>query len=280
MAGTYNVIVYQTPDCPSLKASVTIAVNPKPDPKLTPGYVCVDGQDPSIVLSTYTLATGLSDVTYDFAWYTIIGGTPTLIAGETQSSYVVSAPGNYGVVATNVSVTPSCPSTMVVTTVETSSAPKTIEIIASNYFADVQTITINATPAGNYEYALDNGAFQSSNVFSNVGSGEHEVTVRDIHQCGELPGSTYIVDFPRYFTPNGDGYHDEWNISALSGQTNAKIHIFDRFGKLLKEIRPSSNGWNGTFNQQFLPSTDYWFIVHYEEKNQTKEFKSHFALKR
>ena len=117
-------------------------------------------------------------------------------------------------------------------------------------------------------------------MFTNVGSGEHEVTVRDIHQCGELPGSTYIVDFPKYFTPNGDGYHDEWNISALSGQANAKIYIFDRFGKLLREIRPSSNGWDGNLNNQSLPATDYWFIVHYEEKNQTKEFKSHFALKR
>ncbi|SHI77685.1 gliding motility-associated C-terminal domain-containing protein, partial [Flavobacterium terrae] len=29
-----------------------------------------------------------------------------------------------------------------------------------------------------------------------------------------------------------------------------------------------------------LPSTDYWFVVFYQEKGQNKEFKSHFSLKR
>jgi gliding motility-associated-like protein len=126
---------------------------------------------------------------------------------------------------------------------------------------------------------LDNGSFQSSNVFVNVGAGPHTVIARN--GCGMVgPDTVTIVDYPKFFTPNGDGYHDQWNISALSGQANAKIYIFDRFGKLLKEIQPSSNGWDGTFNQQNLPATDYWFVVYYIEKDMSKEFKSHFALKR
>ncbi|MEN9448218.1 MAG: hypothetical protein RJA25_1508, partial [Bacteroidota bacterium] len=77
-----------------------------------------------------------------------------------------------------------------------------------------------------------------------------------------------------------DGYHDTWNISELSAQPNAKIYIFDRFGKFLKEIRPSGAGCSGIYNAKDLPATDYWFVVTYEEKGITKELKSHFALKR
>jgi len=48
----------------------------------------------------------------------------------------------------------------------------------------------------------------------------------------------------------------------------------------MEKISPSGKGWDGKDSQQNLPSTDYWFIVHYDENNISKIFKSHFALKR
>uniref|UniRef100_UPI0037510271 T9SS type B sorting domain-containing protein n=1 Tax=Flavobacterium sp. TaxID=239 RepID=UPI0037510271 len=83
-----------------------------------------------------------------------------------------------------------------------------------------------------------------------------------------------------YFTPNGDGYHDSWNIVGLANQPNAKIYIFDRFGKLIKQISSNGDGWDGTFNGQQLPATDYWFSVNYLEQTIEKQFKAHFSLKR
>ncbi|MGH2665205.1 T9SS type B sorting domain-containing protein [Flavobacterium sp.] len=277
VGSTTYYVSQTTASCESPRAAISVDVKELPKPTLYPGYVCVDGQTGAI-LNTYLLNAGLDNTSYDFIWYNITTGTPVVIAGETQNVYVVTTPGTYGVQAINVST--GCRSLRVDTTVGTSSPPQAITVTTSNYFAEVQTITINATPSGNYEYELDNGGFQSSNVFTNVGSGEHTIKVRDVNQCGVLSINATIIDFPKFFTPNGDGYHDRWNISALSGQANAKIYIFDRFGKLLKEIRPSSSGWDGTFNDLPLPSTDYWFIVYYNEDNQDKEFKSHFALKR
>jgi gliding motility-associated-like protein len=89
-----------------------------------------------------------------------------------------------------------------------------------------------------------------------------------------------IIDYPHYFTPNGDGIHDTWNIVGLSSQINAKIYIFDRQGKLIKQISPASPGWDGTYNGYLMPGTDYWFKVEYLEGNIVKEFKAHFSLKR
>ena len=86
----------------------------------------------------------------------------------------------------------------------------------------------------------------------------------------------------RFFTPNGDAYHPTWNIIGLSNQPGAKIYIFDRYGKLLKQISPAGPGWDGTFNGSPMPSQDYWFRVEYVDPfdGTPKEFINHFTLKR
>ncbi|MDG5492884.1 T9SS type B sorting domain-containing protein, partial [Psychroserpens sp. SPM9] len=40
--------------------------------------------------------------------------------------------------------------------------------------------------------------------------------------------------------------------------------------------------WNGTYNGNPMPTSDYWFVVEYNEPNtgSRKEFKAHFTLKR
>jgi len=93
-----------------------------------------------------------------------------------------------------------------------------------------------------------------------------------------------IMDYPLYFTPNGDGYNDTWNIYGIANQPDATIYIFDRFGKLLKQISPSGQGWDGTYNGNPMPTSDYWFTVEYREpnsgSNEKKQFQAHFTLKR
>lgn len=97
-----------------------------------------------------------------------------------------------------------------------------------------------------------------------------EATTEDcINFVDELP-------YPKYFTPNNDGYNDTWTIDFAYLKHNTGIQIFDRYGKLLKVLLPNSS-WNGQFNNQDLPATDYWFIV---TRANSQEYKGHFSLKR
>jgi gliding motility-associated-like protein len=89
-----------------------------------------------------------------------------------------------------------------------------------------------------------------------------------------------IVDYPKFFTPNNDGFNDLWNVFDLADQPDATIYLFDRYGKLLKQMSTVGEGWDGTYNSAEMPSTDYWFKINYKENGQFKEFKSHFSLKR
>ncbi|MEO1033296.1 MAG: T9SS type B sorting domain-containing protein, partial [Bacteroidota bacterium] len=60
-------------------------------------------------------------------------------------------------------------------------------------------------------------------------------------------------------------------------QRNTSILIFDRHGKLLRELDPLGPGWDGTYNGAKMPSSDYWFKV---ELQDGRTFTSHFSLKR
>ena len=112
-------------------------------------------------------------------------------------------------------------------------------------------------------------------------SGERVVNVRDLNGCGVGQAVVYVIDYPKYFTPNGDGYHDYLEHPCVSNQLNAKIQIFDRYGKLLKEIRPSRDGWDGTYNGARLPSSDYWFVLTIMSPSQARRplLNAHFTLK-
>ena len=170
------------------------------------------------------------------------------------------------------------------------SGPATPAVIGStgytvtNAFTENQTITVDVDGWGEYEYSLDDGPRQTSPIFENVSLGEHFITVWDIKAGNEscdpfLIQKVRTIDYPHYFTPNGDGFNDYWNINGLQGQY-AKIYLFDRFGKLIKQLSPDTQGWDGTYNGNPLPATDYWFTVEYFELNTTKTFKAHFSLKR
>jgi gliding motility-associated-like protein len=149
-------------------------------------------------------------------------------------------------------------------------------------FVDNLVLTILATLAGNYLYQLDNGPFQTSPTFENVSSGLHSITVKDANGCSSsiTVNNILVIGYPRFFTPNGDSYNDTWNIDGLKDQTASVIRIFDRYGKFLKEITPAGMGWDGMYNGQPMPGTDYWFVVDYADQNGLRIFKSHFSLKR
>ncbi|RZK04491.1 MAG: T9SS type B sorting domain-containing protein, partial [Flavobacterium sp.] len=173
-----------------------------------------------------------------------------------------------------------CRSDLVVSNVAPVYPPSDFSFTVSNYFVDPTALSIEVMPTGDYEYKVDEGSFQESESFSNLDFGPHVVTVRDTNQCGSLTKEIFFVNYPKFFTPNGDGYNDVWNIKDLDKQLNSKVQVFDRFGRLLKEIFPSGTGWDGTYNQNEMPSSDYWFIIYYNENNENKEFRSHFSLKR
>ncbi len=195
--------------------------------------------------------------------------------GESSSTITIQNPGNYWVTVTNNYDLVSCSSTKDFK-VKKSTIASITSIETQDWTDNENTIKVFVTGEGDFEYSIDGIHFQDSNEFSNVISGQYTVQVRDKNGCGTATENVFLLMYPKYFTPNGDGYNDTWKIKFSETEKNMTIKIFDRYGKLLKELSPNSS-WTGQFNNQELPATDYWFII---TRTDGKEYKGHFSLKR
>lgn len=256
--------------CAGTAITIRVYVNPLPKPVLADGSICKDASGTAV--QNYTLNSGLNNTTYDFIWY--FNGV--IIPNSNNATYTANAVGTYSVVATHTAT--SCVSTSVSASITSTVPASSFIVVQSNYFSNNATLTANVVGgAGTFMFSLDSGPFQLSNVFNNVSSGNHTITVIDMQGCTNLSQTVFVLDYPHFFTPNGDGINDEWFIAGL--KNGDMIYIFDRYGKLIKLLK-SYQGWDGTYNEEPLPSDDYWFSVNYQENGASKKFKSHFALKR
>lgn len=230
-------------------------------------------------LPTFTkkLDSGLLDgsptANYKYAWS--FNGNE--IVGETNQTLTVNTAGTYTVAVAN---NEGCSRTRTFTVMASDKANitevKIVDLSESN------SISVSvAASLGDYVYALDDeiSGFQSENVFSNINAGIHTLYIKDLNGCGVTSKEVGVLGIPAFFTPNNDGINDYWNIKGISANLNNQmiIYIFDRYGKLLKQINPLYEGWDGSLNGQQLPSDDYWYSLILKDGGM---LKGHFTLKR
>ncbi|RXG19144.1 gliding motility-associated-like protein [Leeuwenhoekiella aestuarii] len=277
--GTYTIYKYaeaaDNPDC-FAEDVFEVIVYPLLDFTVEGGTVCRNAET-GAVESPVVLDSGLNPSEFLVSWFLneqLVGQGQTFTAEE-AGIYTVSTEKIIPEVGAACNYNP--------TTVEVfESAEPIFEAEVTQPFAEVSAIEITVVSGfGEYEYRLDDQSFQNTPEFINVAPGVHTVTVRGVKgTCGEAVLEVQVINYPKYFTPNNDGYHDTWNITSLEDHPEAQIFIFDRFGKLIKNIAPTGPGWDGTYRGRNMPSDDYWFRVAYTFEDEPAEFKAHFTLKR
>ena len=216
-----------------------------------------------------TLSGGLLNAAFNSVYY-------SWTSGQTTAEIQVNEPGTYAVTITT---TKGCSKTRSIEVL-----PSSIPTIDSVDFTDgveMTSVVVNVSGSGSYEYAIDNplNGYQDSNVFLMVSAGIHRLYVRDKNGCGSTEKNISVIGFPKFFTPNGDGFNDRWHLTGINSATKLKsdVYIFDRFGKLLIQLNPIGPGWDGSYNGTLLAESDYWFYVKLPD-NQI--FRGHFTLKR
>ncbi|MEM9000936.1 MAG: T9SS type B sorting domain-containing protein [Bacteroidota bacterium] len=110
-------------------------------------------------------------------------------------------------------------------------------------------------------------------------------TVRVVDQNGcetiaEIFMEFIDIEVPNFFTPDGDGQNDYWLPENLEAFPNILMIIFDRYGRELYRMGYGNQGWNGIYNNNELPTGDYWYIIKLKGENDDREFVGHFTLYR
>ncbi len=277
VSGTYTYTVLGTGTCSDATAEVVVVVGIAPDAGLdADAFFCMSDRFTDL----FTLLGGTPD----------LGGTwsPSLSSGTGIFDPAIDAAGDY---TYTVLGTGACADVSAIITVTLSESPVITNIVVAD-FSDNNTITIDVEGAvsgtsfgiGDFEYSLDGNSFQSENVLEDVPPGNYTIVVRDANGCvPDAFQSVVVMGAPNFFTPNNDGENDTWHIINLSDSVLANpsegVIIFDRFGKVIKILYANDQGWDGYYNGQVLPSTDYWYrVAIIDTGGNTIVKKGHFSL--
>jgi len=237
-----------------------LTINPLPDPGLEEVYViCPDS--PELILD--------AGIFESYLWEDENGS----MVGNGQTIDITHL-GKYTLTVSETQNGLSCSNT-VGFEVLSSGAPESFEVTTDG-LSDRVTLTVDAIGTGDFEYSIDGRSYQSSNQFE-VFPGKYTVFVRDLLGCRTISKELIAIGYQKFFSPNGDGINEYWNIIGGELYPDAQLFLYDRYGKLLVQLSPQGQGWDGTILGRRMPSTDYWFKYVYDNG---KTYAGHFSLRR
>ncbi|WP_162054470.1 ice-binding family protein [Pontibacter pamirensis] len=237
---------------------------------------------------TYTLATVEDGVTYTWAvpanWALVSGqGTGTITVNTTATAGTVS------VIATNTCGTAQSISKDVSITVP----PVSPGVITDNSnVCDGLTYTINAvTGATGYTWTVPSGFTITSGqgtttitVTADSPTAAGQVTVAALNgTCSGIAASATIdisladgqLNFPKAFSPNGDGKNDTWVITNLEKFTANEVTIFNRWGSEVYKTRNYQSNWSAS---KLEPGTYFYKVRVTLCEGVVKEFTGYTTL--
>ena len=254
--------------CINDSATFDIIINSLPNFMVTsPQIICLNDTPKNISIEN-------PEAIYNYVWKDASGNE---ISAEDNLN--ITTGGSYTVTATTTDGT-NCSRTETIVITESNPAILLANFITivdqGNNIGSEDNLSIvidvinNDLGPGDYQFALRNDdqntttSYQDEPLFENLEGAIYTIIVNDKNGC--VPDATLqvsVLQFPKFFTPNGDGKNDTYKVKGANKTfyPNSSINIFNRYGKLVAQIPIDSQGWNGTYNGKKLSSDDYWYNI-------------------
>ncbi|RNC89628.1 MAG: transporter [Allomuricauda sp.] len=144
-------------------------------------------------------------------------------------------------------------------------------------------VTVTATGGfGDYEFFFQGESTGSNNIFNISYDATINIRVEDSQGCyAELVfpfDFDGMVDFPNFFTPDGDNLNDYWAPRNREFFPNIEVIIYDRYGRVVARLDQVKK-WDGNYEGTPLPTGDYWYVVNAND-NEKQQYVGHFTLYR
>jgi len=278
--GKFDLVVNQIPVPNGSHDDIILCVsNPRDNPQLFTTYLDGKTLNPTDTYQWYFNNNSISGATNSFYEANAEGIYKVEVAHKFENNIINLNDDSYCVGFNTFKVIESNPATISQNdiTITDDSNNNSIKINNTNHSIGI----------GDYEFMLVDFIgvieypYQEDPFFENLSPGFHTIYVQDKNGCDIASIEVSVIGYPKFFTPNNDGQNDTWNVLGVNENffQQATVYIFNRFGKLITEIGLYSEGWNGTFNGNYLPATDYWFSVELVDlKGNIMVKKGHFSL--
>ncbi len=263
---TYDVFIKDANNCIT---SATMMLDPSVDlsADIIIDYQCQE--DTSILANTVTI--GIASEFANDVIYVLDGDITT---EQLEPVYQNLSSGEHTLTITHAN---GCINDQVKFTIQETPPPLTLILTESN----INTITATASGGGDgYLYSFEGASYTTENVFMIRATDTYTIQVKDSYGCitsAELYIEFIDVEFPMYFSPNGDGKNDIWKPNNLEAYPNVGIKIFDRYGRNIKSFGKDGS-WDGLFKNTTLPTGDYWYVIKLNREDDSREFMGHFTL--
>ena len=262
-------------------AEVKVIMDAKPSVTVANESLCADA---SVTLN----ATGSAD---SFTW------TPDTYLSSTTISNPVFKAETAGEFEYSLDVTKGvCNATVenIKVTVNPLPVINSIEVVTDEN--GLNTLDVNIDGNSPYCYSLDGDTYgEEGDLPTYLPIGWNQLYVKDTYGCKSsalFQVEPTPIEPEKYFTPNGDGVNETWDVLNLNIYPAYIVEIFDRHGKRLFIQRVGNfntggqntvdgdefKGWDGKYNGHDMPSDDYWYLITVEEIR--KQYTGHFTLKR
>ena len=276
--------------CINDEATFDIIVNYLPNFMVTsPQIICLNDTPKNIFIEN-------PEAIYSYVWNDESGNEIS-----TEDNLNITTGGSYTVTATTTDGT-NCSSTETIAITESNPAILLASFITivdqGNNIGSEDNLSIvidvinNDLGPGDYQFALRNDdqntttSYQDEPLFENLEGAIYTLIVNDKNGC--VPDATLqvsVLQFPKFFTPNGDGKNDTYLVKGANKTfyPNSSINIFNRYGKLVAQIPIDGPGWDGTYNGKKLSSDDYWYnitLIPADNNKQIINKTGHFSLLR
>ncbi len=93
------------------------------------------------------------------------------------------------------------------------------------------------------------------------------------------PALRASIEIVNFFSPNGDGYNDTWQVREIERYLDNEVWIYSRTGRELFNTRFYKNDWDGSLDGKQLPAGSYFYRIDLDG-NSTVDFEGWLYLTR
>jgi gliding motility-associated-like protein len=211
----------------------------------------------NMATTTYTFTPNLNVCAWDTTTLTIIVKPVPVLTSQNISTCIGQE--------VTISSTPDLPNGTFNWSNNTTASQFILTADTSTFYTATYTLDVELTSSSNYGNMWNTNE-NTQNITASV-SGTYELMVTDSNGCVDSASIVITnsgvpcLQIGGVFTPNGDGSNDTWQIIGIENYPNATVEIFNRWGQQLFFSKGYSVPWNGTYNNEPLPTGDYFYII-------------------